>query len=38
MVLYDDLERGGMGGVGREAQEEEICTVTIDSHCCTAEK
>ena len=37
MVLYDGIG-GGMGGVGRDAQEGgDICTVTIDSHCCAAE-
>ena len=36
-MLCDD-PKGGMGGGGREAQEEgDICMLMADSHCCTAE-
>ena len=36
-MLCDDL-KGWDGGGGREAQERgDICILTADSHCCTAE-
>ena len=39
LVLCDDLKRWGGGGWSRkEAQERgDICILTADSHCCTAE-